>query len=149
MRQLPLDLSNLRVAGLYWAPSAAWMVAIFALSSLTSTAIEFSAPAAAATRSFPSLANQVTAHLVEYGVLAILVYRALSQRLPAATPIMWIAVLAVTVAYGASDEFHQSFVQGRHASWMDIGYDAAGAVIGVSLAAAWSWFRSRVRVASV
>jgi VanZ family protein len=125
------------------------MVAIFALSSLTSTAIEFSAPAAAATRSFPSLANQVTAHLVEYGVLAILVYRALSQRLPAATPIMWIAVLAVTVAYGASDEFHQSFVQGRHASWMDIGYDAAGAVIGVSLAAAWSWFRSRVRVASV
>lgn len=149
MRQLPLDLSSLRVAGLYWAPSAAWMVAIFALSSLTSTAIEFSAPAAAATRSFPSLANQVTAHLVEYGVLAILVYRALSQRLPAATPIMWIAVLAVTVAYGASDEFHQSFVQGRHASWMDIGYDAAGAVIGVSLAAAWSWFRSRVRVASV
>jgi VanZ family protein len=149
LRQLLLDHSSLRVALLYWAPMAAWMVAIFALSSLTSTAIESSAPAAAATRSFPSLVNQVTAHLVEFGVLAILVYRALSQRWPAATPIMWITVIAVTVAYGASDEYHQSFVRGRHPSWMDVGYDAAGAVIGVSLAAAWSWLRSRVHVASV
>ena len=149
LRQLPFDFPSLRAAGLYWAPVAAWMAAIFALSSLTSSAIESSAPAAAATRSFPSLANQVTAHLIEFGVLAVLVYRALSLHWPAAAVYLWVSVLAATVAYGASDEFHQSFVQGRHASWIDVALDAAGAVIGIALMVAWSWFRSRIRTSGV
>ena len=143
LRQLMADSPGLRAAGLYWAPVALWMAAIFALSSLTSSAIESAAPAAAAARSFPSLANQVTAHLIEFGVLAVLVYRALSHHWTAAAAYMWAAVFAATVAYGATDEYHQSFVQGRYASWIDVGYDAAGAVIGVLVMVAWSRFRSR------
>jgi VanZ family protein len=118
------------------------MVAIFALSSLTSSTIE---SAAEATKSFSSLANQVTAHLIEFGVLAVLIYRAVSLHWPAAPAYIWVTALAATVVYGATDEFHQSFVQGRQASWMDVGYDAAGAVIGVLLMVAWSWFRTRAR----
>jgi len=34
--------------------------------------------------------------------------------------------VACTAAYGALDEWHQSFVPGRHASWADVAADAAG-----------------------
>ncbi len=48
-----------------------------------------------------------------------------------------IAVVAVTcMAYAISDEWHQSFVPGRHFSLGDIGLDAVGMVLGI-VAGAW------------
>jgi VanZ family protein len=52
----------------------------------------------------------------------------------------------VTVAYGASDEWHQAFVPGRHADLADLVADAAGAILAMLLAWAYaSWRAARHR----
>jgi VanZ family protein len=66
------------------------------------------------------------AHMAEYGLLWFLWQRALRTRTP------WPAV-AITLAYAASDEFHQSFVEGRHGTPVDVLIDAAGVAIAVVL----------------
>ena len=66
------------------------------------------------------------AHMAEYGLLWFLWYRALELRDP-------LPAVAITLAYAASDEFHQSFVEGRHGSPVDVLIDAAGIGIAVAL----------------
>jgi VanZ family protein len=62
------------------------------------------------------------AHMTEYAILAGLLLRALERRLPA---------FFGALAYAASDEFHQHFVHGRHATPVDVGFDAVGIVAGL------------------
>jgi len=62
------------------------------------------------------------AHVTEYAVLGALLLRAIGRPLPA---------FAVGVLYAASDEVHQHFVSGRHASPLDVAIDAAGIAIGL------------------
>jgi VanZ family protein len=59
------------------------------------------------------------AHMAEYGLLWFLWWRALGCGRP------WPAI-AITLLYAASDEFHQSFVDGRHGSPWDVAIDALG-----------------------
>lgn len=74
------------------------------------------------------------AHVTEYAVLALLLYRAFvhtvfqSRRLLSAG-----VVLLACTAYAASDEFHQSFVPSRTASLRDVMIDLCGATIAVLL----------------
>ena len=120
-----------------------WMALIFGASSLSSDAIE-STGAGKASRSAPAVVNQVSAHLIEFGVLAALLFRALAIQGTLTVSRLWLLVVLATTAYGASDEFHQAFVPGRYPSWLDIAYDAAGAVTGSSVALGWAWLRRRV-----
>ena len=55
--------------------------------------------------------------MTEYAILALLLFRALGRELPA---------FAFGLAYAISDEIHQHFVRGRHASPIDVAIDAAG-----------------------
>ena len=64
------------------------------------------------------------AHMTEYAILAVLLVRATGSY-------RWAFPLAV--AYAASDEFHQTFVRGRHGSPVDVGIDAVGALIGLAV----------------
>ena len=49
----------------------------------------------------------------------------------------WLALL-FALLYASSDEFHQSFVPGRHPSWVDVlGFDGGGALIALSLGLWW------------
>jgi VanZ family protein len=66
------------------------------------------------------------AHLAEYALLWLLWQRALQTRTP------WPAV-AITLAYAVSDEYHQSFVEGRHGTPVDVLIDAVGVAIAVAL----------------
>jgi VanZ family protein len=61
-----------------------------------------------------------------YAALTLLWFRALRPITPQAL------VLAATVSflYAITDEYHQSFVEGRHGSAVDVGIDA----LGISLA---------------
>jgi VanZ family protein len=59
------------------------------------------------------------AHMVTYGTLWFLWWRAFGYRAPAA------AVL-ITLLYAISDEWHQSLVEGRHGAWTDVAIDMAG-----------------------
>ncbi len=71
------------------------------------------------------------AHVAEYTVLGGLIQWAMGIRRA------WPAWL-MTIAYAATDEFHQSFVPGRTARMTDVLIDAAGAAIGIALV----WWRT-------
>ncbi len=75
------------------------------------------------------------AHMVEYGLLWFLWHRALEldSPLPAAL---------IALAYAASDELHQSFVEGRHGTPVDVLIDAVGVAVAIAL---YSWRRARTR----
>src|SRR5262249_33537483 len=62
------------------------------------------------------------AHMTEYAILGLLLLRALGRELPA---------LAIGIAYAISDELHQHFVRGRHASPIDVLIDTVGLAIGI------------------
>ncbi len=74
-------------------------------------------------------------HFAVYGLLGTLLCR-LGQGWRGA---LW-AVIA-TSAFGASDEWHQSFVPGRSVEFMDWVADSLGAVLAVSLYAGWRPYR--------
>ncbi|MEA2390764.1 MAG: hypothetical protein QOK31_873 [Solirubrobacteraceae bacterium] len=71
-------------------------------------------------------------HATEYGLLWVLWARALRFRHLA-------LAAAITVAYAATDEFHQTFVHGRHGTPVDVLIDSAG------VALAWLAFERRRR----
>ena len=71
------------------------------------------------------------AHMVAFGLLWWLWQRALAMPAAAA---------AIALGYAASDEWHQSFVEGRVGSPLDWGIDA----LGIAIAAAF-WARSSRR----
>jgi VanZ family protein len=73
-------------------------------------------------------------HLSEYAVLCFLIYQSLAD----ATGWRWhprraVWSLALAAAYSLTDEFHQIFVPGRHASLFDCGIDTIGAAIAMLL----------------
>ncbi len=59
------------------------------------------------------------AHLTVYGVLWLLWWRALGHQ-------STLTATAITIAYAVSDEYHQSHVEGRHGTPVDVAIDAAG-----------------------
>ena len=70
-------------------------------------------------------------HALGYGLLALAFWRGLRWgKLDSmkSVQIMWIA-WAMAVMYSATDEFHQSFVLGRHAAVTDVMIDATGAAL--------------------
>ena len=96
-----------------WGPVIVWAGVIFALSSV------------------PSLNSGLgtwddvlrkCAHVTEYAILGFLLLRATGRELPA---------LVLGILYAASDEFHQHFVHGRHASPVDVLIDSVGLLIGI------------------
>lgn len=70
-------------------------------------------------------------HFSEYLVLGLLLARLAAVARPewAPVPVMLGAWLAASL-YGMSDEWHQSFVPGRDANWLDVWTDSAGAAAG-------------------
>jgi VanZ family protein len=66
------------------------------------------------------------AHMAEYALLWYLWQRALERPTP------WPAA-AIALAYAISDEIHQSFVEGRHGTPVDVLIDAAGIALAIAL----------------
>ena len=74
------------------------------------------------------------AHIFEYTVFSALAFWMLRDLWKAPLAAVVLAAWAISVLYGISDEFHQSFVANRDASWFDVGMDAIGAALGVGVA---------------
>lgn len=103
----------------FWAPPFLYMAVIFYLSSQ-------SAPLPALTAAVWDKAL----HTIEYGGLGFLLARALRSEGAG----WWAAIISaivLTSAYGASDEWHQSFVPMRDADVRDWIADTIGATVGV------------------
>jgi VanZ family protein len=101
-----------------WGPVLAWAGLIFFLSSIPDlhSGLEF------------DFYYRKAAHMMEYGLLAALLWRALSGSRPFAAAALFALTLGLSVAYAASDEWHQSFVPGRGPSAKDVGIDGLGAL---------------------
>jgi hypothetical protein len=107
-----------------WFPVFLWAVLIFKFSSGT---VPVASPVF-----WQDFAVKKTGHVLLFGALAILIYRGLiGQGLSRKKA----AILAVIGAflYGATDEYHQMFTQGREARVRDIFIDGAGAAVIIYL----------------
>lgn len=116
-------MTQMRLALTRWAPAWLWMTAIFVASATPASEIpQFG------TMDF---AVKKGGHFLAYGLLALAYRRGLGwekRRLPAA----WL----LAVLYALLDEFHQSFVAGRHPSLIDaVLFDGGGALTALVLSA--------------
>ena len=98
---------------LVWLPVVLWAAVIFAFSSIPSLGTGLG--------TWDTVLRKC-AHVTEYAILGALLLRALGRELPA---------FVAGVVYAATDELHQHFVAGRHASPIDVGIDAVGVAIGL------------------
>jgi VanZ family protein len=98
---------------LLWLPVVAWAALIFASSSV---------PSLSSGLGTWDTVLRKGAHLAEYAVLGALLLRALGRDG---------AAFLAGVAYAATDELHQHFVSGRHASPVDVAIDAVGVALGL------------------
>ena len=133
-----------RRLALYWLPVIGWMTFIFLLSNTTSSTLE-DIREGLPYRILRALSKQETVHTVEFAVLAALTYRLLLSHDVRNIGYLVAVSLLGAVAYGISDEFHQSFVAGRDSSLYDVGLDALGAGLGTALAATAYYFFSTRR----
>ena len=82
-----------------------------------------------------SLLNAIArklAHLMEYGVLTFLLYRSLARDQALRwRPNLGLWSIGIAGVYAISDEFHQLFVPGRHAAFVDWGIDLVGAAFAL------------------
>ena len=106
---------------LHWGPVLIYMFLIFHFSSEQNP--------------MPAVTERVwdkILHFVEYGGLAVLLFRAFSSE-----GLGWLAAAAfallVTSAYGVSDEWHQAFVPSRTSDVRDWLADTIGAALAIGL----------------
>jgi VanZ family protein len=105
-----------------WVPVLVWAAVIFAFSSIPHLSTGLG--------TWDTILRK-GAHITEYAVLGGLLYRALNREALA---------LAAGIAYAATDELHQHFIRGRHASPVDVAIDAVGVAVGMLV-----WLRLRER----
>jgi VanZ family protein len=103
-----------------WLPALLWMGLIFFLSSQPK---------------LPRHPDDVvdfiikkTGHMMEYGILAFLIWRALAMG-GSLSPL--VKAFLLSLLYAASDEYHQSFVPGRDGNPFDVCVDAIGALMAL------------------
>ena len=112
-------LSPARVAALLVPPLLA-MGVIFLLSAQTSDPVD---------RAWWDVLVRKLAHFTEYAVLTVLWWRAL-RGLGARFPLA--IAMAISLGYAATDEFHQTFVDGRRGTPVDVLIDSAGIAIAAT-----------------
>jgi VanZ family protein len=85
------------------------------------------------------------AHVIEYAVLALLLWRALRSIpiLRAKMLIVFAAVVLGCALFAATDEFHQTFVKSRTASVRDVLLDIVGAILGLLIGVRFARGRSK------
>ena len=70
-------------------------------------------------------------HAFGYGLLALMYLRGIKGGREDILPRWFYLAWVMAVAYSATDEFHQSFVPGRHPAATDVMIDATGAAIAL------------------
>jgi hypothetical protein len=135
----------------YWLPLLIWACVIF-LGSTDMLSAEhtsrFMVPfllwlkpgMAPDTILFILIVMRKSAHVSEYAILALLLWRALRSNptLRTKTSMLLGEVLFVCAVFAASDEFHQSFVKSRTPSVRDVLLDTAGAALGLLICASFA-----------
>lgn len=129
----------------YWLPPVLWMALIVGFSSDAASSphteswllpiLRGLAPWAtpAQLEALHWLVRKI-AHLSEYAILAALWLRALVRGRGVNPRNAGLIALAISVAWAALDEAHQSFVPSRSASVADVALDSMGALVALGIA---------------
>ncbi len=105
-----------------WLPVVFWLLLIFHFSSGT-------VPVASAVY-WQDFAVKKTGHVLLFGALGLLIYRAFRiNKVGKYKAAVWAVILSTF--YGATDEFHQMFTQGRESKIRDVFIDGFGAFLVV------------------
>ena len=118
---------------LYWLPTLSWMAAIVILP-------RFLGPSLPSPRSVLDELIRSGIHVVEYGVLAFLLHRALKPRShckslsvnPGQTGVGWkhyLLAFLIAVLYAIFDEAQQGFLPNRQPSLLDFLADSLGSLL--------------------
>lgn len=108
-----------RRPALLWLAVAAWAGLIFYLSAQPSLSTNLG--------EWDYLVRKL-AHITEYAILCLLLWRALRQHIEADRTAVILAV-AISLSYAISDEYHQTFVAGRAGTALDVGFDLVGIML--------------------
>jgi VanZ family protein len=119
---------SIRVFLIRWLPALVIMGLIFVFSSLPSDKIPYYG-------GFDYVVKK-GGHALGYGLLGLSYYYALPRSL--SRIYRWILALIMVILFALSDEYHQSFVQGRNSSLGDVAIDTLGAIIALFLGAGYS-----------
>ena len=109
----------------YWLPVLLWMGMIFVVSSRSSLPFVLNKTV--------DLVTKKAMHVTEYGVLAFLLWRAISRERGWPAWPSFGGAFVLSLLYAVSDEFHQTFVPGRNGALTDVGFDALGALLALGL----------------
>lgn len=111
---------KLRTSVFLWGPVVLQMAVIFAASSISEIG------------ALPGGISDKSAHGTGYAILGAVLLRALAGgRMKGVTWGRAAAAVILATLYGASDEFHQSFVPGRSPDRFDVLADCIGAALAV------------------
>jgi len=113
-------------------PVILWAFLIFLGSSLPSVK--------AADNGVVDFAAHKLVHIVEYGVLYLLHYRSTTDNFWDQKADKVLQSLLFVALYGASDEYHQSFVLGRSSRARDVFIDLLGGVLAYLL---WRYLKQK------
>ena len=119
----PINLLLVHSLLRYWLPPVLWMSAIFILSAQPTLPHH-------PDRLFDTILKKV-GHAAEYGILAFLLWRALSRGRGTLSRAALVTAFVVSALYAASDEYHQTFVPGRNGNLVDVGIDTVGALVAL------------------
>ncbi len=118
-------MTRYRTMLLRWLPAIIWMAVLFAASATPSRDIP--------TFGVVDYLVKKSGHMLGYAVLGLLLRRALGWDPKRA----WLAWL-LAVRDALTDEFHQSFVPGRHPALFDaFVFDGGGAALAVWISVLW------------
>ena len=137
---------KLRVFAKYWLPVVIWAVIIFSASGDKRSVQHSSRISEPIVRwLIPDISDEAVrttvlvvrkgAHVAEYSVLAMLLWRGLQgtirkEQAGWSRRVAWGAWLGAA-AFAVSDEFHQFYVPGRQGSAWDVLIDSIGAAVGL------------------
>jgi len=142
-------MSRARSLAILWLPALAWMALIFIASADAESGYHGSRILGPVIRWFVPDIDPVAlertilfarkgVHFVTFGILAALLFRALSPRMEDAwVPATGWKAWGITVAYAVSDELHQTVVPSRVGSPWDVLIDAFGAAVAVVILRRW------------
>lgn len=103
-----------------WAPPILWAIFIFRLS-------DGKVPSVSPVY-WQDFVFKKLAHVIFYGIFSLLIYRGMiGEGMSKKKAIIW--AICFATLYGATDEYHQSFTQGRESRVRDIGFDGIGAIL--------------------
>ncbi len=107
---------------LLWLPVILWASVIFSFSTIPTAHVS--------EIHWKDFIVKKLAHVTEYGIFALFLYRALKTSGMDKKRAGYTAIV-LCFLYGLSDEFHQSFTPGREPAFRDVLFDTLGASLGI------------------